>query len=125
MSKLPEILKRLRTQKQVYLKEIAPLLNVSIGTVSNYEKGIHTPGPDTLMQLADFYGVSVDYLIGHTDCPCPISTINRSIYGKYTVGRFLWLLDRLAGDDLCHLVYLLELFELRVSALDKQAKKRS
>lgn len=120
MSKLPEILKRLRTQKRVYLKEIAPLLNVSVGTVSNYENGIHTPGPDALIQLADYYGVSVDYLIGHTDCPCPINAINRIIYGKYTAGRFLELLDRLAGDDLCHLVYVLKLFELRPSARDKK-----
>lgn len=120
MSKLPEILKRLRTQRRVYLKEIAPLLDVSIGTVSNYEKGIHTPGPDTLMQLADYYGVSVDYLIGHTDCPCPISTINRDIYGGYTVGRFLALLDRLSGDDLYHLVYALKLLELQASARDKK-----
>ena len=120
MSKLPETLKRLREQKGVYLKEVAPVLGVSVGTVSNYEHGIHSPDPDTLMQLADYYGVSVDYLIGSTDCPCPISPINREIYGKYTVGQFLELLDRLPKPELQYLVYLLRLFELRTTS-----KKRS
>ena len=120
MSKLPETLKRLREQKGVYLKEVAPVLGVSVGTVSNYEHGIHSPDPDTLMQLADYYGVSVDYLIGSTDCPCPISSINREIYGKYTVGQFLELLDRLPKPELQYLVYLLRLFELRTTS-----KKRS
>ena len=121
MSKLPETLKRLREQKGVYLKEVAPVLGVSVGSVSNYEHGVHAPDPDALMRLADYYGVSVDYLIGHTDCPCPISTMNREIYGKYTVGQFLELLNRLPKPELQYLVYLLRLFELRADT----SKKRS
>lgn len=123
MSKLSENLRRLRTAKGVYLKEVAPLLGVSVGTMSNYEKDIHQPPLDNLVMLADYYGVSVDYLIGHTDCTCPISAINRVIYGKYTVGRFRELLDRLTEEDLRHLVYILRLLELRASVRDKKDKK--
>ncbi len=111
MNKLPENLARLREQKGVYLKEVAPLLGVSVGTVSNYEHGVHSPDPDTLMQLADYYNVSMDYLMGRTDCPCPINTINQEIYEKYTVGQFLQLLDRLPQNEIPHLVYVLKLFE--------------
>ncbi len=116
MNKLPETLKRLREQKGVYLKEVAPVLGVSVGTVSNYEHGVHAPDPDTLMQLADYYGVSIDYLIGHTDCPCPISTINREIYGKYTVGQFLELLDRLSDQEVQYVVHFLKMLELYMAS---------
>ena len=116
MNKLPETLKRLREQKGVYLKEVAPVLGVSVGTVSNYEHGVHAPDPDTLMQLADYYDVSIDYLIGHTDCPCPISAINREIYGEYTVGQFLELVDRLSSQEVQYLVHFLEMFELYLAS---------
>lgn len=130
MSKLSENLRRLRKQKGVYLKEVAPLLNVSIGTMSNYETDIHVPSLDTLAALADYYEVSVDHLIGHTDCTCPISAINREIYDGYTVTRFRELLDRLDADDLQHLVYMLKMFESQASArasakTSTRMKKRS
>lgn len=125
MSKLSENLRRLRITKGVYLKEIAPVLGVSVGTMSNYEKDIHEPPLCNLVTLADYYGVSVDYLIGHTDCTCPISAINRVIYGNCTVGRFRELLDRLTEEDLRHLSYILRLFELRASVQNKKDKKRS
>lgn len=121
MSLLSENLRRLRTEKGVYLKELAPLLNVTVGTLSNYEKDIHTPPLDALVRLADYYGVSVDYLIGHTQCRCPISAVNREIHNGYTVGRFRELLDRLQNDDLRHLVFILKLFELR--ALEHSKKR--
>lgn len=120
MSKLSENLRRLRTAKGVYLKEVAPVLAVSVGTISNYEKDIHQPSLDNLVMLADYYEVSVDYLLGRTECTCPISVINRVIYGKYTVGRFRELLDRLEAEDLRHLVYILRLLELRASVRDKK-----
>ncbi len=63
------ILKQLRTEKGIYQKELADYLHVSIGTVSNYEQCIHSPNLDTLCKLADFYNVSVDYLLGRTDAP--------------------------------------------------------
>ena len=116
MNKLPETLKRLREQKGVYLKEVAPVLGVSVGTVSNYEHGVHAPDPDTLMQLADYYGVSIDYLIGHTDYPCPISVFDREIYGEYTVGQFLELVDRLSSQEVQYLVHFLEMFELYLAS---------
>lgn len=116
MSKLSENLTRLREQKGVYLKEVAPILDVSVGTVSNYEHGVHSPDPETLIQLADYYDVSIDYLVGRTEYPCPISTINREIYDNYTVGQFLELLNRLPESEIPYLVYMLKLFASRAEA---------
>ena len=115
MNKLPENLLRLREQKGVYLKEVAPILGVSIGTMSNYEHGVHSPNPDALIQLADYYGVSVDYLVGHTDCPYSIGGLNQEIYGKYTVSRFVNLLNQLPESEIPYLVHMLEMFELQTA----------
>ena len=61
----------LRESKGVYQKELAAYLKVSIGTISNYENGVHEPDLVTLGKLADFYGVSTDYLLERTYVPLP------------------------------------------------------
>lgn len=37
--------------------------------ISKFENGERLPPTDTLILLADFYGVSIDYLLGRTDKP--------------------------------------------------------
>lgn len=73
--RLGEKLALLRENKEIYQKELATYLEVSIGTISNYEKGIHEPDLETLCKLADYYEVSADYLLGRTDIPLPVSKI--------------------------------------------------
>lgn len=60
-------LKDLREDRDVSVKEILSFLNVSRTTYYNYEKGTSHPGLDTLLKLADFYHVSVDYLLERED----------------------------------------------------------
>ena len=57
------ILTELRKEKEIGQKELAVYLNVSVGTVSNYENDVHSPDLSTLCKLADFFGVSVNYLL--------------------------------------------------------------
>ena len=45
------------------------MLNVSQNTYSQYENGIIQLTAESLIKLADFYNVSVDYLLGRTDNP--------------------------------------------------------
>lgn len=44
-------------------------LNMNQNTVSRYETGEREPGIDELIRIADYFNVSVDYLIGRTDNP--------------------------------------------------------
>lgn len=37
--------------------------------LSKFERGERVPPTDTLITLADFYGVSLDYIVGRTDNP--------------------------------------------------------
>lgn len=60
---LGERLTELRKQKGERQDDIKDLLNVSRATVANYENGNRTPDYQTLVCLADHFGVSCDYLI--------------------------------------------------------------
>ena len=61
----------LREDKDMTQKTLADLLQVHQTTYSDYElERVNTP-VSVLHKLADFYGVSVDYLLGRTDVKTP------------------------------------------------------
>lgn len=60
-------LRDLREDRDLSQKDIAELLSVSQATYSRYESGILDIPSISLIKLADFYKVSVDYLLGRTD----------------------------------------------------------
>ena len=64
MREIGDILANLRREKGIGQKEMASLLNLSVGTISNYENGVHSPDLNTLCRLADFFDVTADYLLG-------------------------------------------------------------
>lgn len=109
--RLAERLKLLRTQKKIGQKELAGYLRCSTGTVSNYEHGVHLPDLITLVKMAAFYGVSVDYLLGTTDCPDSVDVMRQNITASYTVTDFVQLIKLLPNDAKRHLVYELRLLE--------------
>ena len=57
-------MKKLRNQKGLTQQELADILHVSKGTVGMWETGRREPNTEILSELADFYGVTVDYLLG-------------------------------------------------------------
>ncbi len=62
----PIILTELRKEKGLSQKEAAARLGISQALLSHYEKGIRECGQSFLIKVADFYGVSCDYLLGRT-----------------------------------------------------------
>lgn len=69
MSLFHERLKQLRTEKSVMQKDLAELLKVTPRAMRNYESGLHEPSYDNLIALADYFDVSIDYLVGRSDDP--------------------------------------------------------
>ena len=59
-----ERLKQLRTNKKLTQRELAKLLNLSNGSIAMYETGKRKPDFNILEKIADFFNVSVDYLLG-------------------------------------------------------------
>lgn len=57
-------LRQLREEQGISMKEAARRLDLPYTTYVNYEKGYREPNSETLIDIADFYNVSVDFLIG-------------------------------------------------------------
>lgn len=60
-------LKQLRVERQLSQEGLALRLNISQSTISAYEIGDRTPDLKTLIVIARFFGVSLDYLVGLSD----------------------------------------------------------
>ena len=59
-------LKDLRSDNDLYQKDIAKLLNISQQYYSEYEKGKRSLPIELLVQLTKFYNISADYILGLT-----------------------------------------------------------
>jgi transcriptional regulator with XRE-family HTH domain len=59
-------IKTLRHLHQLNQQELAVALNIKQSTIANYEKDIRTPNLETMIAMADYFGVSLDDLVGRT-----------------------------------------------------------
>ena len=64
---LGERIKYLREERQLNQIELAKYLKISNTTLSQYEAGNRTPSDDIKIQIANYFNVSMDYLLGRTD----------------------------------------------------------
>ena len=60
-------LRAIREDNDLRQSDIAKMLNVSQNTYSQYETGVIALTAEVLIKLADYYGVSVDYLLDRSD----------------------------------------------------------
>jgi len=67
-------LRELRTQKGLSQPKLAEHIGTVRSTICQYEKGTREPDIATIIKLAEFFNVSVDYLLGVSNVP----------YGKKT-----------------------------------------
>lgn len=78
-----ERLKDLRTSMGISTKALADATGISVGSLNTWENDDATAGKtstdgiklENLIKLADFYGVSLDYLAGRTDVKSPSPTL--------------------------------------------------
>lgn len=61
----------LRTEKKLTQEELAKIIGISRGSLSMYEIDKREPDMATLKKIADFFDISVDYLLGLTDIRNP------------------------------------------------------
>lgn len=57
-------LKKLRQSDQITQEHLAQKTSTTASSISCYEKNRRKPSLDTVIKLADYFGVSVDYLLG-------------------------------------------------------------
>lgn len=104
----PRVLKLLRKERGMRQKEAADKLGVAQALLSHYENGKRECGLDFLITAADFYGVSVDYILGRTSSrtgatvsedELPESTVSES-YGGDPNGLGIMLRKKLITNSL-------------------------
>ena len=62
-----ERIKYLRTEKGLSQEDLAKELGVSNAIISRWENGLREPSMSSLIALAKFFHVSIDYIVGLTD----------------------------------------------------------
>jgi len=113
---LPEMIAELRKDKGLLQKELAQFLGVSIGTISNYETGVHNPEIETLIKLADYFNVSVDYMLGRIKFRAGLDMLNRPVVAEHkqlTAGELLNDILALSVDGRKALIEYLELLKMK------------
>lgn len=118
MRSFGEILTSLREERGIYQKELAAILKVSVGTVSNYENNIHFPDQEALLQLADYFGVTVDYLLGRTSYRYSLDTLNEEYAPVMTVAELVDIIQHFSPQNTASFLDYIELLQLRQKAED-------
>lgn len=62
---LAENIRAFRREKKLTQEQLAEVLGVTVGTVSKWESAASTPDVGLIMEMADFFGTSVDLLLGY------------------------------------------------------------
>ena len=60
-------IKELRIERNKSQTEISSALGISRQVFANYEREINFPDPKMLIKIADYFDVSIDYLVGRAD----------------------------------------------------------
>ena len=87
-------IKLLREEKGVYQKDLAKVLNVTTPVINYYENEKRTISAKSASLLADYFGVSIDYLLGKSDIrnqdsnvfPMPDNAVPIPVVGKISAG---------------------------------------
>ncbi len=105
---LPQRLKELRKKNNLSQYKLAEELGVSRGLLSNYEQGSREPDFNTLMLIADYYCVSIDYLMGITNVKQRfLSTEEQNKY--YSIFEDITGLEKESLDELQKYIDLLKI----------------
>jgi transcriptional regulator with XRE-family HTH domain len=83
---LPERLRLLRLEKRLTQEAMASAILVPRVTYTHYELGKRTPDLDTILRLAEYHNVSVDFLVGATWLRPPLEKYLASRSDDMTAG---------------------------------------
>lgn len=87
MNKFPERLKEVRKKKKINQAALSKHLNYGYTAIANYESGRNEPSFDVLIKLAEYFDVSVGYLVGCEDEPYKAIGMNaeeKEVLQQYT-----------------------------------------
>lgn len=115
MARFGKILSELRQDRGMTQKELAKVLYVSDGTISNYENGVHYPDVEKLMEIADFFGVTTDYLLGRCKNNLSPDVFSKTLLGQGTTGDLIETIRSLDADQQQALTVILRDMQYRTA----------
>ncbi|QTL96777.1 helix-turn-helix domain-containing protein [Iocasia frigidifontis] len=117
---LKDKIKKLRNEENISQRKLAKFLNLSPSTIAMYEIGERKPDIDTLQKIADYFNISVDYLLGRTNERAPADKLilkdkNTNVEIKELLNRFNVHLDGefLTEEDKESVITLLQMLRNR------------
>ena len=104
----------LRAQRKLSQYKLADMLGFSRGLLANYEQGRREPDYNTLLTLASFFNVSVDFMLGNANNENACADKNIDL---------LHSIDELSLEGKSDLMHYIELLQIRDAFNAKQSKK--
>lgn len=105
-----EKIRYLRKHQELTQAEVANGINILQSTYSNYEQGTREPDISTIKRLANFFDVSIDYLLENDrclfDCEDIVDFNNFILNGRYTINsKFLSNGERQRLNNIINAIY--------------------
>lgn len=114
--KLGEIIEELRLDRGLHQKDLGDFLNVSVATISHYETSTNMPDAITLSRIADYFGVSTDYLLNRTRLKMDWNTFKRPVKlsngSSITADKVLITFLKLSDESQADILKLMDLYYL-------------
>lgn len=92
-----ERIRGLRKSKKLTQEQLAALVGVERSTIGKWESTSIIPSSDMLIELSDFFNVSIDYLLGNTDNPANNKIHRIKVYGSVPAGIPLEAIENIIG----------------------------
>ncbi len=111
-------LRYLRTSHNMTQTALAQKMQTTKGTISNYETGHSAPSFDMLLKIAQLFGVSTDFLLGHSDEPLHTERTPLPIFEEHP--SFAKWYRSLPFEDPRQLDLLMDLWKVTEKHFDKK-----
>lgn len=110
-NEIGDILCDLRKSTGMTQEEFSKIFHVCGGSIAHYERGIRIPNPDMLKMYADYFHVSVDYLLGRSTLKIDTSEFNNIFYKNTTISEVVELILSLPKEKRRYLLETLKLLK--------------
>lgn len=122
MAKFGELLAELRADRKITQKQLADVLHVSVGTISNYENGVHFPDVEKLIDIADYFNITTDYLLGRTSNDFSLEMLDKPVVDRKTYGSMMSDLIAMSPERLKALALIID--DMKLGMLIEKCNKK-
>ena len=99
-------MKLLREQHNLSQTDLARILNISRQSYNFYENEKRDPDTEMLIRIADFFNVSLDYLLGRTNDPSPLTQEKTPSYQEEVIQELEDITPEMASEVRQFISYL-------------------